>query len=208
MCIRDSPGTLVVRGSDGRGQCLTRPAGTEVPGVPVDPVADKLDPAITGARLPVDVHGPVLRLDLMGVVADVATRPGDVPAGSHDAWQVLAFVDPARVSRRARIAQQQRARVTVGDRLVFGRGVVHSSMGAESDVAMGVHETWKHPASHGLDVRARRRPVIGDLAPYDPELLPDLLRSDQNTSLDVQHRRGHARDPIHACLLYTSDAAD
>src|SRR5450631_740164 len=83
--VSGHPGTLLVRGRDGWGQGVTRPAGAEVSGVPVDPVADQLDPAVTGAGLPSDVAGQVLWLDLMGVVADVASRSGNVPARSNDA---------------------------------------------------------------------------------------------------------------------------
>src|SRR5665647_327747 len=97
------PGTLLVRGGDRGDQRLPRPAGAEVTGVPIDPVADQLDPAVTATRLLTDVLGQVLRLDLVGVVADVAPSPSDVPTRTHDARQVLTVVDPAGVGRRARI---------------------------------------------------------------------------------------------------------
>ena len=76
---------LLVCGGDGRDQRLARPAGAEVCGVAVDPVADQLDPAVTGAGLLADVLGQVLRLDLPGEVADVAAGSGDVPTSSHEA---------------------------------------------------------------------------------------------------------------------------
>ena len=191
VAVSGHPGALVVRDGDGRGQRLTWPAGAEVPGVPVDPVAHQLDPAVAGAGLPTDVRGQVLWLDLVGVVAEVSARPGDVPTRSDDARQVGAVVDPAGVGRGAGIAHQQGSRVTVGERLVLRSGVVHRAAGVESDMAVGVHQTGQDPAFHGLDVRTRGWDVIRDPAADDPDLVADLLRSDQDTSLDVQHRRGH-----------------
>ncbi len=135
----------------------------------------------------------------MGIVADVTPCPCDVSASPHDTRQARAAVDPAGIGRRASIAQQQGASITVGERLALRRGVVDCSVSVQSDVTVGIHQARKHPAGNGLNVRARGR-VIGDPTRHDPELVADLLGSDQNASLDVQHRRGHARDPIHALL--------
>ena len=67
-----------------------------------------------------DVRRQVVGLDLVGVVADVAPGAGDVAAAADQPRQVVALVDPAGVGRRAAVAQQQRAGVAVGDRLLLG----------------------------------------------------------------------------------------
>src|SRR5665811_1394698 len=137
MCIRDrgllteavcrDASALLVCGGDRRGQCLPRPAGAEITGVAVDPVADDLDPAVTSTRLLTDISGQILRLDLVGVVADVTAGARDVPPSSHDARQVLPVIDPAGVGRRAGIAQQQGAAVPLGDRLLLALSLIHIS---------------------------------------------------------------------------------
>jgi hypothetical protein len=70
-----------------------------------------------------------------------------MPAMADDAGQVIVVVETARIGRRAGVAQQQRARVTLGfglrDRLVeFDFTVL-----PEADVAMRVDEAGHNPAA-------------------------------------------------------------
>ena len=55
----------------------------------------------------------------------------------------------------------------------------------------------------GVTVASRERPDYARLGVRlgSGELLEDILRSAQNASLDVQHRRGHVRDPIGAQII-------
>ena len=76
--------------------------GARSPSSRRDPVADQLDPAVAALRLLGDVRRQLVGLDLVGVVADVALGPGDVPARADQARQVLAVVDPARCRRPSR----------------------------------------------------------------------------------------------------------
>src|SRR5699024_1987373 len=114
--------------------------GGEVARSPVDPVADELDPAVPGPGLGPDPGDELLRLDLVGIVADVALRAGDVPAGADDLRQVVPLVDPAGVGGRARVPDQERARIPVRARLLLARRLVDRAVGVEADVAVGVHE--------------------------------------------------------------------
>jgi hypothetical protein len=88
-----------VRLGDRRLDRAARPAGGQIPGVPVDPVADELDPAVAAPGLLSDVRDEVVGLDLMGEVADVAAGARDVTARPDDLRQVLPVVDPAGVGR-------------------------------------------------------------------------------------------------------------
>jgi hypothetical protein len=97
--VSGDPHPLLVGRSDRLRQHVDRPAGREVATVPVDPVADELDPAVAGSRLQSDLLDELLRLDLPRVVADVATRPRDVTPCTHELGQVVSVVDPAGVHR-------------------------------------------------------------------------------------------------------------
>ena len=130
--------------------------GREVADVAVDPVADELDPAVAAVRLEPDVADELVLLDLVGVVADVAAGAGDVPAGADDLRQVVALVDPVRVAGLARVADEQRAAVAVGDRLLLGLVARHGAVGPEADVAVGVDEAREHPALERLHVGSGR----------------------------------------------------
>ena len=159
--VRRHPGALLVGRRDRLGEHVGRPARREVAGVAVDPVADQLDPAVAGAGLEPHLLDELLGLDLPGEVADVAAGPGDVPAGAHQAGQVVAGVCTHRVSAgRPGVAQQQRPGVAVGQRLRLGGRVVDGAVGAQPDVAVRVDQAGQHPARHGGDVvvagRARR----------------------------------------------------
>ena len=114
------PGTVLVSCGDRRLQGVGRPARREVGGVAVDPVADELDPAVAALGFLDDVVDELVGLDLVGVVADVALRPGQVPTGPDDPRQVVAIVHPPGVGRRACVATEQHAGVAVGDRLLLG----------------------------------------------------------------------------------------
>ena len=57
-------------------QRLAGPRRGQVAGLPLDPVADELDPAVAAAGLLGDVGRQLVGLDLVGVVADVALRCG------------------------------------------------------------------------------------------------------------------------------------
>ncbi len=184
-----------VRLGDGGLDLAARPAGRQVAGLAVDPVTDELDPAVAVAGLPRHVGHEVLRLDLMRVVADVAAGTGDVPARADDARQVVPVVDPAGVGGRAGVAQQQRARVAIGDRLLLaGRGV-HRAVLVEADVAVGVDQAGQCPALDDGGLARAARPFVRD-APVDhPQFVAYVLRADQHPPLDVQHR--HPRHPRH-----------
>ena len=90
--------------------------------------------------------GEVAGLDLVGEVADVAAGAGEVPAAADQPRQVVAVVHPAGVGGRAAVAQQQRAGVAVGDRLLLGGRVVDGAVGVEADVAVGVDQPGHDPA--------------------------------------------------------------
>ena len=66
--VGGDPRALLVCRGHRRPQRVERPAGCEIAGVPVDPVADQLDPAVAVAGLLADVGDQVLRLDLPGEV--------------------------------------------------------------------------------------------------------------------------------------------
>ena len=125
---------------DRRRSDVGRPAGRQVAGVAVDPVADELDPAVAAGGLGLDLGDQVGRLDLGAVVADVALGPGDVPAGPDHPRQVVAVVHPARVDGYAGVAQQQRAASRSAMRLRLGGRLVDAAVRVEPDVAVRVDE--------------------------------------------------------------------
>ena len=94
------------------------------------------------------------RLDLVGVVADVALGPRDVPAGADQPGQVLAVVDPGGVGGRAAVPQQQRAGVPVGDRLLLLGGLVDGAFLVQPDVAVRIDEPGHDPARRALSAPA------------------------------------------------------
>ena len=53
---------------------------------------------------------------------------------------------PAGVGRRAAVAQEQRAGVAVGDRLLLRRRLVDGAVGVEAEVAVGVDQPGHDPA--------------------------------------------------------------
>ena len=160
--VRRDADPLLVRGGDGVGDGLARPARREVADVAVDPVADELDPAVAAVRLEPDVADELVLLDLVGVVADVAAGAGDVPAGADDLRQVLALVDPVRVAGLPGVADEQRAAVAVGDRLLLRLLARHAAVRSEPDVAVGVDEAREHPALERLHVGVRSVGGVND----------------------------------------------
>ena len=63
-----------------------------------------------------------------------------MPAGADHPRQVVAVVHPAGVDGHAGVAQQQRARVAVGDRLLLGGRLVDAALLVEPDVAVRVDQ--------------------------------------------------------------------
>ena len=99
-----------------------------------------------------DVRDELVRLDLVGVVADVAAGAGDVPAGADDRGR-SSRSSTHRVSPGARVPDEQGAGLPVGDRLLLGSSRVDRPVGVEADVAVRVHEPGStHPRRS--DVRA------------------------------------------------------
>ena len=88
-----------VRPLDRRPQRIRRPQRRQVADLPIDPVADELDPAIASLGLDLGGRGQLVRLDLEPDSGQVAPGTGEMPAGTDDARQVGSPVDPARVDR-------------------------------------------------------------------------------------------------------------
>lgn len=184
--VRGDPGTEPVRLGDRRLHLPARPAGGQVPGVPVDPVADELDPAVAVPGLPGDVLDEVPRLDLMGVVPDVAAGARDVAARPDDLREVGAGVDPPGVGGRPRVPQQQRPGLPLAERLLLGGGFVDRPARVEPDVAVRVDQTGQRPPPHRDGLRGRA--YVGDPPPDHPQLVPDVVGPDQHPPLHMQHR--------------------
>ena len=98
--VRGDPGAVVVRCVDRLLEHVVGPQRRQVADLPVDPVADQLDPAVAAAGLFGDGVGQlrfVLQLD--GEPARVPFRPGEVPPGPDDPGQVVVVVEAAGVDR-------------------------------------------------------------------------------------------------------------
>src|SRR5690606_12392665 len=182
--VGGDPGAEPVRLGDRRLERLARPAGGQIAQVAVDPVADQLHPAVAAPRLLGDMGDEVLRLDLPGVVADVAAGAGDVPPGPDDLRQVLAVVDPAGVGGRAGVAQQHSAAVAevVSHHLRQDPG--DCAVPDEADVTVGVDESGQDPALDGPDVTGTGGALVGDPTAEHPELVAALLGPDEHPPLD------------------------
>ena len=146
--VRGDPGAVGVGGVDGLLEHVVGPQRREVADAAVDPVADQLDPAVAPPGLLGHRVGQLrLVLESIGEPGLVALGPGEVAACADDARQVVAVVEAAGVDRRAGVAQQQRAGVTLGfglgDRLVEFDGAVL----AEADVAVRVDQAGQDPAA-------------------------------------------------------------
>src|SRR4051812_8709429 len=195
--VRRHPRALLVGGLHGLAQGVGRPTRGQVADLPVDPVAHELDPAVAAPGLGADDVGEFARLDLVREVADVALGAGDVAAGSDDAGQVLAFVDPAGVGGRPGVAQEQGAGVPVGGGLLLLGPLVDRAVRVEPDVAVRVDEAGQHPALDVLRlVDAAQRRLVGEAAAHDPGLGPLLVGAEQDASAQVEndvvrHRGGH-----------------
>src|SRR5690606_25421939 len=121
-----------------------------------DPVAHQLDPAVAAPRLLSGRCSQVFRLDLLGVVTDVAAGAGDVAPRPDEARQILTLVHEASVSRRAAVTDQQRASIPVGERLAHRLPVTHGTGFVQTEVAVRVDQTGDDPPS-GLCLRSRLR---------------------------------------------------
>ena len=148
--VRGHPGAVLVGASIAAANASAGNDGARSPDVAGDPVAHELDPAVAALRLLGDVRREVLRLDLVGVVADVALGARDVAARADQPRQVVAVVDPRGVDRRAAVAEQQRPGVAVGHRLLLGRRLVDAAVRVEPDVAVRVDQARHDPPSRGL----------------------------------------------------------
>ena len=183
------PRAVRVRDGDRLGERVGRERRRQVAGLAVDPVADQLHPAVAALRLQRDVRGEVARLDLVGVVADVAPGAGDVAPGAHQPRQVVAVVDPRGVDRRAAVAQQQRAGVAVGDRLLLAGRLVDAAVRVEPDVAVRVDQARHDPAAR--DQLGRGDGLVGD-APVD-DVQVAALAVGQDRSGEPQRRHAARR---------------
>ena len=143
--VRGDLGAVLVGHPDRLGEGLGRERGGEVALVARDPVADQLDPAVAALRLLRDVRRELVGLDLVGVVADVALGPRDVPPRPDQPREVLALVDPRGVGGRPAVADQQRPAVAVVDRLLLGLLVADRAVVVEAEVAVGVDEAGDDP---------------------------------------------------------------
>ena len=179
---------VLVSHPDRLAERLGRERGGQVALLAGDPVADELDPPVAALRLLRDVGGELLGLDLVGVVADVALGPGDVPARPDQPREVLAVVDPRRVGGRAAVADEQGAAVPVGDRLPLGLLVADRPVVVEAQMAVRVHQPRDDPSlRHGLGTCL---PLVGDPPVHDVQLAglavgqdrtPEPLRSHGGT---------------------------
>ena len=145
------------------------PQWREVTDLPVDPVPDQLHPAVAADGLAGHLIDQRLRLDLFGVVAEVALRPGDVAPGPDDPRQVRPLIDPVGVHRGARVADQKGAGVPVGAGLGLGDVGRDGALRTEPDVAVGIDETGQDPgsAAHGDGVGDR---LGADQAVHHPQV--------------------------------------
>ena len=201
--VRGDPGAELVRPRDRGGGDVGRPARGEVAGVAVDPVADELDPPVAASGLRLDLGDQVVGLDLRAVVADVALAARDVPAGPDDPRQVVAVVHPVRVDGHARVAQQQRPGVAVGDRLRLRGRLVDTAVLVQPDVAVRVDQAGHQPAVGRDGLRAGHLVVAQQAAVVDPQVALFAVR--QHDAAQVQRRHGstlssHARHPATRAL--------
>ena len=102
------------------------------------------------ARLRPQAPALLTGFDLDAEFADVALRPGDVPARADQARQVVAGLNAAVVHRRSGVAKQQRARVPVEQGLSgLPRLVGNVPLRREADVTVRVDEPGDRQRDHG-----------------------------------------------------------
>jgi hypothetical protein len=82
--------------------------------------------------------------------------------------------------------------VAIAEDLRLGRLAVHLAVGVQTDVAVRVDEPGQHPA---IDARPVARGWRGQTDPAidDPDLVANLIRSDQDRARQVQ--RFHTQPP-------------
>src|SRR6185312_14089016 len=100
-------------------------------------------------------------------VAAVALGPGDMPAGPDQSGQVGAPLDTPVVHRGTGVPEQQRARVTIENRLLYLLIVVGEAIRLESDVAVRVDQSGQRPAT-GADRLGTRDRLEADPVADDP----------------------------------------
>ena len=154
--------------------------------VAVDPVPDELDPAVAAPGLERGVLRQLVRLHLVGVVADVPLGAPEVAPAADQPRQVVAVVDPPGVRGAAGVTDQQRAPVAVVDRLLLGLLVPHGAEVVEPEVAVRVDQARHDPAvARGL--RAGWA-LVGDAAVHDVQITGLAVGQDRAGELE----RGHA----------------
>ena len=111
-----------------------------------------------------------------------------MPAHPDQPRQVVAVLDPAGVGGAAAVAQQQRAGVTVGDRLRLGRVPVDLAVLVETDVAVRVDQARDHPAAgDGLGAGLW---LEGDPAVDDVEVAGLAVGEDRSGDAQGSHASG------------------
>ena len=199
--VGGDPGAVLVRSSDRVGEGVGGERRREVPVLAGDPVADELDPAVAVAGLPRGRRGQLERLDLVGVVADVALGPGQVSPAPDQPRQVVAVVHPPGVGGRAGVADQQRPGVAVLDGLGLRLLVADRAVVVEPDVAVRVHQTRDDPSLGG---RLRAGLVLERDPPVDDIEVADLAVGEHRpteprhgVAIDrPNHPPSHERDVI------------
>ncbi len=189
--VRGDPGAERVGGFDRGGERVGRERRRQVAAVALDPVADQLDPAIAASGLLLDVRREVVRLDLPGVVADVAAGAGDVPTHPDQPGQVVAVLDPAGVGGAAAVAQQQRPGVAVGHGLGLGLVAADLAVLVEPDVAVRVDQAGHDPTAR--DRLGTRLWLVGDPAVHDVEVAGLTVGEDRSGDVQGSHASGPYR---------------
>src|SRR4029450_7456084 len=82
------PAAQLVRARDGRFCHLYWPQRREITDVSVDPIPDKLHPAVSAGGLALHLGDQLTGLDFFAVVAEIALRPSNVTASTDDLREI------------------------------------------------------------------------------------------------------------------------
>lgn len=167
--MRGYPATQLVRPGDGRFRHIDRPQWREIADVSVDPVPDKLHPAVTAGGLAFNLGDQLIGLDFLAVIAEIALWPSDVPSSTDDLGKIDALVNPPSVSRTAGVAQQQRTSVTVRQGMLLGPFIGYGPLPLQTDVAMRINEPRHQPDPGGDSVGVGDR-LSADYAVNHPKV--------------------------------------
>ena len=128
--------------------------------------------------------GEVLRLDLVGVVADITLGPGNVAPSSDQSRQIFALLDPPSVGGRPTVTDQQGTGVTIGDCLRLGLLLADRATVIQAQMTVSVDEA-RHdpPLGHELCTGLR---LIGDQAIDHVEI--SRLPGRQGRAVESQRR--------------------